>query len=859
MRKENVCYLPITKDEIIWYLKRASVKDGILIETNDLGIIRKYTASSFYYNDNLQRPSKANESPNKLGEIPYIISITRSITDAFIGIWNDETISETDCKAYSNWLFENLYQDEIPFLVNPAIKNESYLVAINLSGLLVQGIEFNPKLRDRRKNYFDWLYCSVISPRVISSPNFYDTFIKYIKELLMSASLRNVEKQHEDVTLSILQQYYEDLPGEIYDKLSSDEEFMKALGFEKLNLVYVGDLIFHLNQFYPSLKKIVNGEEIVITTCKQNYTITFKPYRHNNKYGFQFKHPVTGEIKKVADDVFGILLESKSDRDIFIQEHRFWFDCDQQCYNSCMDDISHLNPQEAIDYVGKWKRGSYTIFYRQLNAKVQRNEGVQLDEMIPLSIEGLIRHLRINDLNEKLNIEFLIEDIATKIMEEEGLYVACERLAGLPVIFPQVLIDKICTLNDQEQRSFIKKMLKTANSPMSTMHFAFILSHFVSKGNNFVRLLKKTLNYILSESYRTEFELFHKILRWVDEEFSTKLQFVNLNPFCRSAIVWEHGHRLYSILKANGINTSSFQQFLSERPQKIIHETFKRNPAYWNDVSNPRRLNYKTFLLMGISYAIAQSSKEMEFDFIRGKCRKITFPNEKLPDMPDFWLLSDPSLACNCLNSFLGNEREGQLCRLLKEKSIPNLNSAQLYSAAKESIEKLMSNFKDDSAWLLLASVTGGCPIYEPLRNDIKQLFNSINISELLDKEGSRAIFHLLQFLNAQLLTVADKSLGEYLEKQLAELLKYLNSKGKKTDIISLACAELALNLSIVYGNIGEGNSEAKFVQIIDNFLDIWMKLLPGLPWTIKRMYFESSISNSKAFWPLLMKLRAAS
>lgn len=857
LRAENVCYLPITKDEIIWYLKRSSVKDGILVETEDLAIIRKYTASSFYYNDNFQKPPMANESANKLGEIPYIISITRNITDTFIGIWNDETIVETDCKAYSNWLLENLYQDEIPFLVNPAIQNESYLVAINVSGLLVQGIEFNPRLRERRKKYFDWLYSVVISPRLISTPNLYNTFIKYIKELLISTSLRKVEEQHEDITLSILQKLYEDMPGEICDTLSSDEEFMKALGFEKLNLVYIGDLIFHVNQFYPSLKRLVNGEEITITASKPNCIITFKPYRHNNKYGFQFKHPITGEIKTVADDVFGILLESKSDRDKYIQQHRFWFDCDQPCFNSCMDDLSHLNPQEAIDYVGKWKKGSYTIFYRELNAKIQRNEGVQLDKMIPLSIDGLIRHLRINDLNENLKVAFLIEDIATKMMEEEGLYVACERLAGLPIIFPQFLIDKICTLNDQEQRSLIKKMLKTANSPISTMHFAFILSHLVPKGKNVVRVLKKTLNYILSESYRIEFELFHKILRWVDEEFSTKLQFVNLNPFSRSAIVWEHGHRLYSILKANGINNADLQQCLSQRPQKIIYETFKRDSAYWHDISNPRRLNYKAFLLMGISYGIAQTSKEIGFDFIIDICQKLTFPSEKVPTMPDFGLIFDPKLACNSLNSFLGKEREEQLCMLLKEKNIPNLNSAVLYSSVKESIEKLISDSNESNLWLSLFFVTGCCPIYESLRNDVKKVFSKIDLNGLLKNNDPDTMFYILQFIAAQLLIVADKSLCEYLEKQLAELLKSLNSNGEKHEGVSLACAELALNLSIAHGTIGEGNSEAKFAQIIDNFLDIWIKLLPGLSLTIRRLYYESSVSNSNAFWPLLMKLRA--
>ena len=58
---------------------------------------------------------------------------------------------------------------------------------------MVQAIEFNPKLRKRRKKYLDWLYGAAIEPRLVATPKLPELLINYIKEFLNSSLNRRLD------------------------------------------------------------------------------------------------------------------------------------------------------------------------------------------------------------------------------------------------------------------------------------------------------------------------------------------------------------------------------------------------------------------------------------------------------------------------------------------------------------------------------------------------------------------------------------------------------------------------------------------------------------------------------------------
>src|SRR5205085_1527581 len=72
LRGENFRYIPLDEGEILYHLRKASIKDDVISETKDLGILRRYLASCLLNKEYLQPELTIDGNQNPVGEHAFI-------------------------------------------------------------------------------------------------------------------------------------------------------------------------------------------------------------------------------------------------------------------------------------------------------------------------------------------------------------------------------------------------------------------------------------------------------------------------------------------------------------------------------------------------------------------------------------------------------------------------------------------------------------------------------------------------------------------------------------------------------------------------------------------------------------------
>jgi hypothetical protein len=108
MRASNVRFIPVDPAEICHHLANAKHKDGVLVETSELRILRRYMAAVMNDAGALERPvHPSNGIPN---ELTLVLGMHRAVLDALKDVWSSGADDET-CHARCEWLLQYTYVD----------------------------------------------------------------------------------------------------------------------------------------------------------------------------------------------------------------------------------------------------------------------------------------------------------------------------------------------------------------------------------------------------------------------------------------------------------------------------------------------------------------------------------------------------------------------------------------------------------------------------------------------------------------------------------------------------------------------------------------------------------------------------
>jgi hypothetical protein len=777
LRKANARYIPISGTEITYWLKQAQIIDGSLKETEELATIRQYIASCLLDSHRLQLPSISEDSINSSGEIYFPLRCLTATSDAIVAGWLDDSVSNEDAITYANWVLGNLYTGTFGtrYLTpaNHASTNGNDWVAIDISGLYIRGFSLSRKTnmnslkqQSRRQHYFDWINYQFTERHLKANPEAVKSTAKNIHFFL--AETINIEREdnlQELVTRYMYDSFIDDLPNVLRTEIESDRVFMDWLGIQIMPSIKINSVSFSDVDFWKVAEIAINGQESTITALGPNRRFKIQPpvnkssgdileirYLRLNtipfiwlllwKINFIVGLIFLRKFLKIADNSiaeiikepsFQLLSNDRATRENFLRSNSFWIDSDRQTLERVIGEIVSIEePGDRIKKAYEWRDRSAAVFYKQLAIDLNEAHQFKISELVPTSMEGLIRYFRLetritnsDDFHKHLN------QAARLLIEEEGIEEALERLACLPVKLPSIFLEELSKLDPDCRQSLLRKLANSWKSPVCIFHLIDIALEFPCEEE--IEIVKYLLGEIYDDAAIDRFNLFKALLQLTNNELSFRDDIKEWSVPIVLAMIWAHTSKLQNILDDPSINIAKFVEILSNILKEQVNATYiDWNSEFSHDVLNPHRFDQTILSVHGLAYLLQGKSLEVlnqagVIECIRSLAT-VTVSEQQFPH-PSLW--QDPLLAGDSLQSIMGGARCQCLAPILETELIEHLKPAYLKSNVREAIQKITNDPTDADSWLIIQFIIRDLPLHEDLVDSFKQMIEGVDIVQI--------------------------------------------------------------------------------------------------------------------------------
>ncbi len=874
LRAGNACFLPLCAKEIAHYIKNASIdiQQGVVRETQELTVLRKYAAAALLHSDELQRAPMPKGSCNPFGEQHFILSTMHAVAQSLLDIWVDEGLKNSEKMAALDWVLTNLYLPgaanfilaQIPIAKQPLDRP----LAITDAGLIAGAIGLQANLRDddmlARKSYLDWVFERLVSKHLAANPGMVETFAQMLKGLILAAK-RTVGEEIDDERLlfHFFGKFYEEMPDPIREILSKYPPFLEAIGV-KSGAVAIGGEKYFAEDFWKVVGEAIRSGEASILPTGPSEPIVLKRVEKDGILGLEFVR--NGEVLGESFDArYSLFSDSLETRRRALLAKKGWFDLPVSQLHETVDKIIALaSPHERVSQVESWHNASASVFYGDLFKKL-RDEGLFCnDDLCPPDAEALARHLSM-PLDTGAGDDFIsaLNTAAENLCRDEGLFVAILRLSGMPVTSPQPLLDQVKSLSAQERGEILEKLARHAGTPVSRIHFLQILATCPEK--RWRRLACRVVRFIVSETGALEIRAFAAVLKWVNERFGYWRATHDFSPQLRLALVWAHANELFMIFRECQAASDWLRKYFGQQPGRIPFETFEREPDYWNDVAHPRQVRVERFVLL--SALTAGVGSEIEIS----PSTKVLLTNMAITEieeqqLPNPVLMQDVSRAGNVLGSLLATDLGDRLGDALGEDARP-LDHSSLRKIVEQCFDILAGENPKWSMWAHIFAVLGDWPIYDELRSPLENAIVRTDFAKLVSQDQD--FTWVLPMVSSHAISLKSAQVQEHLTEQLMQTTKALaemplqeraaqfGSEGRTRETRDLfgIIMETALNISLMEKTPGE--RQHKLAELIGNIVGTWPEMAVDARSVVQRFVEELPVDQGQHFWRLLVKLRS--
>jgi hypothetical protein len=880
LRKGNIRYIPFSKEEILYHLNQAEIKNGQVLETHELSVLRRYWAACLLDTDRLQCPPKPDIPKHEAG---FVVWSMRAVQDAITKCWNEENKKEEVAIAYSDWILYNLYTPlfGIRHLLNDPDpqSDRKDLIGMDLGSLVSSAIglisiatEGQDSVQSR---YLRWLSSRVVSRQLKADPEVVPAAARIIRSLCDSTLLKNknTKTRTDDVDIYLIQKFILNIPQEFRDELHQDQAFMTKIGLRSADFVNIGNVSFLGSDYWKAATEAVNRGpqkilahdppvEFTIQRVERNKTdhIELKIFDEENKYVWNF-----------TDPFLGILSEDPDQRLNTVRENRHILDCDSNTMQKIEKKLANIqNPVSRIQHLLSAQKESAAFYYEKFTQKVSKHDSIKFDEFLPPSPECLLKHFRLIEGEFKSSEDFFSAwaRAVDTLLADETLHKVLDRIVCVPIRLTENLFQAFERLENSERRDIILKAEQRWSSPVSLLHLVDIALHFAGDNKDLLQVAKRTIERLWGEeSGKKEFELFITFLKYFEAEFSKWQKYRSMPVAARLFCIWAHSARLQNIFGAAGAGIEILAKNLESKIKPVSYTLFNLDVDYLQDVLNPSCLRraHITFQALGYilkghengfidSIGIRETAKALFDAFFRGENADI------------LGLLSDSQLYTDSLNSLLGGDSDQTLSCLIGPEAAKNFSSTFLHKAVRNSISQISKDNKYHPGWTNLVAIVGNTPLYDDLTDDFLSLLSSIDLISLY--EANPLTFAIaLPMICEQVGYFGDKPLLDHLINGLIKVAekikKDMDSYGKgkmdssqpSSEDILMFLIDAVYKISIHQGD--QRKASKFFSDLVEKLFNISPFLAKMFREPLLHMVSQLPADQIHGIWRLLLISRA--
>ena len=886
LRKANARYIPITSEELVYWLKQAPIIDGSVRETEALAVFRQYIASCFLDTHRLKllsisdnSPNSRDEvtspdnSPNSQDEVTFLVSCLRATQDAIIAGWLDDSVSNENAVSYANWLLLNIYMGTFGTShltpANDSTSNGPDLLGLDISGLYIRGIQLWQEQdsncleeKSLRQDYFTWLNWQLTERRFKADPEVVTTTAKYIYSLVSEQSKAHQEDELQDqVVRYIHQQFYYDLPDSLRTEINADQELMDWLGIKTVPSIRINTLSLPAAEFWQAAESAVNGKEATITALEPEIELRIQPTTNNSTRDIlEIRSKDDSIVQGIDDALFQLLHHDPSRRAEILQSRRFWLDCDSKTLDRIIAEIASIQePRERFEQTKAWREQSVAFFYKKLKLDLAHTDEFSISALMPPSAAGLLRHFRIDaTITSGDDFHTHLNQVAQSLIAEEGLEEALERLTWLPVKLPSVISEELSELSPQNRQTLLKKCADSWASPICKFHLIDLALCFPQEEEG--ELVKHLFDEVYSNTAISRFNLLSVLLQLTDNAFSFRPDIKEWSVPARLAMTWAHASKLQNFLDIPGLKLEEFIENLWGLLQSQVNQDrLNRNSEFWNDILHPHRFDPIVVAVHGLASLLQDKPLDVLSQIgVIERIQAFAIKTVEEHRVPNPQLFRDPMLAQDSLRSILGGDRGHCLAPFFGPELAQYLESASLKTIIEGAIQHLESDPTDLTQWSWLNVVVGDLPIYEDLRGPLKQVVVKSNIATWFEFDSELGLL-ALDVVSTQVNYIGHEEVQAQLESQLLSLMRNLAEDAQENvngESVITRLIETIFRLAVKPENPRETSQHA--ADLIIRAANNWQPLADTHIYSVLfKLTQELPTEQLHGFWKAFLHLRA--
>lgn len=836
MRRAQMRFLPITSEELVYWLDQADVSHGYLQETPDLAVIRQYYAGCFGPNSPLRPITLQGDEALHTGEMPFVLNFLHETRKALQQVF---TTSQTP-EVLADWLMEHLLLDmvavnELPWGSHPHGRTVQHLRELELLSLASLDMH-HPN--SEKIAYYRWVNRKLIQPRVILDPTLGERFAAVWKSHVVNL----LPPQHNStyrVALGLLASDAETHIPVLHAAVTSDREYLKATGRNSIKLCLVHGRAFDMEKIWRVFLTLYGQSGKTTHLSDQSGTAwEWSLISTGEEWQLQATHE--GDGFRIRIHEVWLALGKRKDREAHMPEIMRALPGLNSSDPRVKAMLREGNLTKRLEHFTALKSSTPSFFYgglydelvdHPLTQETARSDFLPEDPAVTLRLAGLETLI----VEQQLSFQELLERAASAMLQQHGAVTAARRLANLPVEMPQVFRKALsdATPSLPELLSHIRGRRSGPLGLAHTVHFLQFLP-----GEEAKRLRKRLAAQMFTPEYRREMTALHRVLRWTFDQIQLRVPLWPVSAMV--AATWLHAGEVYQQLRAVGYEATSIWQFFDQDRAYLPLQALLQSPDAPNDVALPLNLTPRRMLVTAFLHAA--SDLIGEFETALQDILLTRFNAESVPPMTKIDLIGSDPVLPNNLNSFMGMKLEAALKTFAwSPAELLRPDAAEVVFAAQKTPE--------DTAAIqptLLYLAGRQKPLTTPV-------FSDALCKSLLDFDVSawKDEVIMLGLLGAANL---NNHVSESLEeKLLADLSQHLSTAQLDRE---LALQTFEILTALIRHPIHRHEELQHLAKLLDKIITPHSTLRKIIFPVVVRFAFECPAESASAFWPVLLRWR---
>ena len=867
LRKANVQFIPIDKDEIIYHLSNAPATDHVIQETLELKILRQYSANCFLEESGLLSPVNDEEAPRKDGDVMFIVQHTQAITNSLIEIWNDESKRIREKRMASTWVIDNLFLERYP--ISPAWitskEDELRYYSLLYGKMLVLLVSISREKDNDGKipcsEYANWIYEHILQKRIDANPDLKLAICNVIDETLideyLSWDVTDLEIDLQDINIQAtvkleLRRIIMCMPEPILETLLSWQKIEEKLKIEDEELQFrIGDYSFLSTELCEKFENVLNDEIEKISTYDNRLTFSLSLDTISQKGDITFQFINTEEALSFRLEIpeNGVFLSKIEDRKSYLMARKRLFDLDEEEGKQCFEDIVSIeDPYDRLRSASRLLGDSYYYFCKQLRDKSEKRNRFSLSELTPPSAKTILKYLRID---EDCQFPDGLESAADRLISEYGIEEAIVRLSSLPCPIPKQIINTLGAMNPYVRMQILQALSNQIFTPLQLFHYIHIAFRYPE--------MKRTELSGLLKQFVTDPELilinasFIAILSLVKNTFSVVEETRHWQPTVLLAVSWAHAENLMRIFMATRIPLQQLFDYIKNNNQRFDISTYLNRFHVGLDIADPAQLNPTLFMMLGMGYAL-QNADTLGIDYDIGQTITnicLTTINDIPHPKPE--LLRDISLFSNDLHTFLPQNISDTIRKLNIQEG------AEFYDAnnIRDQLDIHLNpenNIPYQMRWRVVLLILPYSKVHAQSKGHLMRLIDSTDFMHYLKEQPEFALLALI-FAAEVAIQYEDEALHVKVKNQFYAVSEYINEQYEtEQEDLSLYMVNIALILSF-YSRYEEQFSEDTTIIIKELTTRMPMSISTARN-IVQMICFELPFTTAAPLWVLNNYLR---